>query len=115
METIDKYNGVVLFGRYCVPNLSEYKEVAYQLVDNATGGRTSKYIGDIASCWGVVLGMSIATLLIAFLYLIGLKYVAGPLTYTALVLLLLLQIAGGAWAIGVSAKYPPENSTFKAY
>jgi hypothetical protein len=89
--------------------------VAYQLVDNATGGRTSKYIGDIASCWGVVLGMSIATLLIAFLYLIGLKYVAGPLTYTALVLLLLLQIAGGAWAIGVSEKYPPENSTFKAY
>jgi hypothetical protein len=63
----------------------------------------------------VVLGMSIATLLIAFLYLIGLKYVAGPLTYIALVLLLLLQVAGGAWAIGVSAKYPPENSTFKAY
>lgn len=115
ISTVNKYDGVILFSRYCVPNLSTYKEVAYDLVDNATGGRTSKYIGDIGTCWGVILGMSIATLLIAFLYLIGLKYIAGPLTYSALVILLLLQVAGGAWAMSAASKYPEESSTYKAY
>jgi len=86
----DQYKGAILFSRYCVPNLSEYKEIAYDLVDNATGGRTSKYIGDIGTAWGVILGMSIATLFVAFGYLVLLKYIAGPLTFTALVLILLL-------------------------
>jgi hypothetical protein len=90
VNIIDSYKGSKIFSRYCVPNLSEYKDVAYDLIDNATGGRTSKYIGDIQTSWGVILGMSFGTLIIAFIYLVLLKYVAGPLTFVALVILLIL-------------------------
>jgi hypothetical protein len=111
----NQYRGAVLFRYYCVPNLTEYKDTAYDLIDNATGGRTSKYIGDIQSCWGVLLGMSFATLLISLLYLLLLKHIAGPLTFAALIGLLLLQVAGGAMAYSASADYPTESSTHKAY
>lgn len=104
-----------MFDRYCIPNLEDYAEKAYEMIDYATGGRTSKYIGDVQECWGVIVGMAVATLLISFLYLITLRFCAGPLTYTALVILLLLQVAGGAWLYTESSNYPEGSTNQKTY
>ena len=59
--------------------------------------------------------MAVATLVISFIYLLLLRPIAGPLTWTALFLLLLLQIAGGVWAYTRSSDFPEGSSNNKAY
>lgn len=73
-----------------MPNLTKYKEVGYTIIDEVTGGNASKYVGDIQASSGVLIGMTFGTLLIAFIYVLLLKYIAGPLTAIALIALLLI-------------------------
>jgi len=66
-------------------------------IEKVSGGKTAKYVGDLAIAWWVLLVMCGISLVISVLYLWLLRCIAKPLLYFSFLLILLLFIGSGAF------------------
>lgn len=67
----------------------------------------SSSMNDIQLCWKVVLGMCVATIFIALIYVFLLKWVVKPILYVSMVIILALFVLFGLWSFMKRQDYDP--------
>jgi O-antigen/teichoic acid export membrane protein len=64
-----------------------------------------KYLVEFQYCWEILIGMALATILIALLYIFALRYIAKPILYISMVSILIALLLMGIWCYMKSDEY----------
>lgn len=102
--------GTILARGYCMPDKEALKK-GYSTIMAAMSSNSAftSSMNDIQLCWKVVLGMCVATILIAMIYVFLLKWIVKPVLYVSMVLILALFVLFGFWSFMKRSDYDPTT------
>jgi hypothetical protein len=103
-----KYNTKLYLSRYCVPTDAEYLS---KIEEYFGGSKLTKYIGDLATCWWVILVMLGISTVLAMIYCFLLRIVAKPIIYLSFIIILVMFIGGGFYCFFNTNKYLESDNT----
>lgn len=77
--------------------------------DTVMGDKLTSYIADIAYTWKVIAICTLTCILLAYLYLLLIKYIGGILVWLSILLIQLSLIGGGVYVYFQSDNYPSDH------
>ena len=97
--------------RYCIP--TDTASTTYKTIMNNIGGDAlSKYMGDLITCWWVLLVVAGAAFLYGFVYMFFLKCCAKVLVWVSIFACFLALLGGGAYFWQTRDNYEKEDSNY---
>jgi choline transporter-like protein 2/4/5 len=108
-----------MLGHFCIPSnsytnstelKSSFKDAFFKSV---VGDKGTTYFYDIYKSWAVILVASIVAVIIAYIYLIILRYMGGWIIYISIGLTFVVLSAAGLYSYFIARnKYEPEDPTY---
>lgn len=105
--------------RFCIPDLGYTdienlgKIMQESFLSNVFGQEASKYFYDLANSWWVLLLSAVIALLIAYVYLVAIRFFGGWLIWAAFGLSVLILAGGGYLTYSVfRLNYEPESQNY---
>jgi energy-coupling factor transporter transmembrane protein EcfT len=92
-----------------VPEADDLKSI---LMSTIASGDLGNYMGDLATCWWVLLVLGFISAFLGFVYLVLLRWFAKPLLYISFVLIFGLLVGGGFYVYFLANNYDTADHTY---